>query len=204
MDQTSPSPINQAQLYRALLHQDNMTYYRMHWYLMPMKRFHIRWTPPPANRVLMYRALLHQDSMTYWKNTEEPSAYWQIQTYPGQMVPCYLTPSVHSPTTPEKYDLLQNALLCSTHWYPLLLEPTCTESYYTRTVCAYWYPPNWAPLYRAQLHQDSMTYYRICCYLLLIDHHPSPIETTCTEPYYTRTVWHCRMQMYPVPINPPI
>ena len=32
---------------------------------------------------------------------------------------------------------------------------------------------------------------------------PPPIETTCTESYYTRTVWHCIMQMYPVLIDPP-
>ena len=115
---------------------------------------------------------------------------------------------VHSPTTPEQDDLLQNALLCSTHWYPPLIEPTCTEPYYTRTVLycrnAYITPTNWAHLYRALLHLDSMTYYRIYCYLVWIDCHPLLIETTCTEPYYTRTVWHCRMQMYPVPIDLPI
>ena len=46
-------------------------------------------------------------------------------------------------------------------------------------------PPNQAQLYRALLHQDSMTYYKMHCYLVPID---PPIEPTCTEPYYTKTV----------------
>ena len=29
------------------------------------------------------------------------------------------------------------------------------------------------------------------------------IKPKCTDPYYTRTVWHCRMQMYQVTMYPP-
>ena len=34
------------------------------------------------------------------------------------------------------------------------------------------------------------------------DWHSPQIELKCTEPYYNKTVWHCRMQMYPVPMYP--
>ena len=72
-----------------------------------------------------------------------------------------------APTTPGQYDLLQIALV------PSADGP----------------PTNWAHLYRALLHQDSMTYYRMHWYLVPIDPSPLLIESTCTEPYYTRTVW---------------
>ena len=42
---------------------------------------------------------------------------------------------------------------------PWLIEPTCTEPYYTGTVCADEYPSaNRAQLYRALIHKDSMTW----------------------------------------------
>ena len=95
------------------------------------------------------------------------------------------------------------------------------------------YPPNWDHLYRALLHQDSMIYYRIHWYLVPIDlpnwvhlyrallnqdsmtlqnadvssanwpSDPPWIEPKCREPYYASIVWHCRMQMYQVPMYPP-
>ena len=112
--------------------------------------------------------------------------------------------------------------------YPLLIEPECTEPYYTRTVwpiaecrgtqCHLTPRANWAHLYRALLHQDSVTYCRMQRYPVPLDppltnqaqlyrallykgqydwlQHaevPSanwlPIDPKCTEPYYTRTVW---------------
>ena len=48
-------PPNSAHLYRALLHQDSMTYYRMHCYVVPIDT--------PTNWAHLYRALQHQDSM---------------------------------------------------------------------------------------------------------------------------------------------
>ena len=77
----------------------------------------------------MYSALLHQDSMTY----SRMQMYCDLQS---RMAPHQLILNAHSPTTPEQNDLLQNALLHSTHSYPLLIE---------------------AHLYRALQHQDSMT-----------------------------------------------
>ena len=91
--------------------------------------------PHPTHQVHLNRGLLYQDSMTYYKNVLVPSGN-----------------------------------------YPSLIEPTCTEPYYTRTVlpitecsgtkCWLTPPPaNQAHLYRALLHQDSMTYYRMHWYL---------------------------------------
>ena len=45
-------------------------------------------------------------------------------TYLVQMEPP-LSPSVHNPTTPNPYNLLRNEEA------PLLIEPKCTELYYT-------------------------------------------------------------------------
>ena len=70
---------------------------------------------------------------------------------------------------------------------PLLINPTCAESYYTKPVepikkYAYiqcrW-TPNWAQVYRALLHQTSITYWemRRCSPL---------IDPKCTEAYYTK------------------
>ena len=62
-------PANQAQVYRALLHHDNMRFGEIETYP--------RQTDPPVNWALVYKALLDQDSMTYW----------EIDIYPGQMDP---------------------------------------------------------------------------------------------------------------------
>ena len=72
----------------------------------------------------MYRALLHQTSMT---NRE-------IQTYPVQAdpqkgPPPLSSPSVQSPTTPNQYNLLRNE-----EALPPLMDPKCTEPYYTKPV----------------------------------------------------------------------
>ena len=92
-----PPHANWAHLYRALLHQDSMNYYRMHWYLVPID---------PSNWAYLYWALLHQDSITYWEMHTYPGqmdlplsqvyssllhqnsiTYWQMHTYQGQMDP---------------------------------------------------------------------------------------------------------------------
>ena len=64
-------PANQAKVYRALLHQDRITYRRMQTYWDTQSR----WIPS-ANLAKLYIALLHQDSITYEKNAD-------ILRYPG-------------------------------------------------------------------------------------------------------------------------
>ena len=59
-----PSPTNQAQVYRDLLHQTNIIYWDMR-------------RPSPTNWPQVYRALLHQTSRTYW----------EMRPYPVQMDP---------------------------------------------------------------------------------------------------------------------
>ena len=63
------TPANQAQVYRALLDQDNMSYWEIETYPGQIDT--------TSNSAQVYRALLDQDSMTYW----------EINTYPGQTDP---------------------------------------------------------------------------------------------------------------------
>ena len=92
----------------------------------------------PYNWAQVYRALLHQDSTTY----RRMQTWWYTQS----------------------------------RWTPSLIKPKCTEPYYTRTLlpieeCRHadipraHGPPcpltNWAQVYRALLHQDSITYRRM-------------------------------------------
>ena len=77
--------MNPAQFYRALLHQDTMTYWEIKTY-------------PPANQVEVYRALLHQYSMSYW----------EINTYLGQTDPTQIKHRFTELSTPGYYDLLKN------------------------------------------------------------------------------------------------
>ena len=66
-----PPPKIQAKVYRALLHQDSITYRRMQTYWDTQSR----WTAP-ANQAKVYRALLHQDSITY----RRMQIYWDTQS----------------------------------------------------------------------------------------------------------------------------
>ena len=127
------TPTNQAQVYRALLHQD-----------------------PTANWAQVYRAVLHQDSMTYW----------EINTYPVQMAPPANQAQVYRALlhqdTPTNQAQVYRALLpqdptanwaqvyravlhqdSMSYWEsdtypgqtdPPLIKHRSTEPYYTRTV----------------------------------------------------------------------
>ena len=108
-------PTNQAQVYRALLHQKSITYGEIKTYpgqmdplliehrftepyytktVLPMEKSrHIQGRQTPTDQTQVYRALPHQNSITYG----------EIKTYPGQMD-------------------------------PLLIEHRFTEPYYTKTV----------------------------------------------------------------------
>ena len=88
-------PANQAQVYRALLHQNSMTYAGSDTY--------IRQTDPHANWAQVYRALLHQNSTVWpieeathtvgrWTPTNQTYSYraqlhhicFTMHIYPGQ------------------------------------------------------------------------------------------------------------------------
>ena len=79
----------------------------------------------PHNQPQVYIALQHQNSITYW----------QMQTYPGQTDP---------PNWPQVYiGLLHNSIIYghmqiypgqTDPHLPPLIDPKCTEPYYTKTV----------------------------------------------------------------------
>ena len=97
---------NWTHLYRALLHQDSITYDRMQWYLVQID---------PPHSAHLYRALLHENSITYW----------EMHIYQRQMEPpC--SPSVQYPTTPKQYYLLRNADIprAARHPHPCKLNPS--------------------------------------------------------------------------------
>ena len=110
-------PPNQAHLYRALLHQNSMTYYRMHWYQVPID--------PSLIKHTFTQPYYNQDSMTYYR------MHWYLQLIDS--TPTHASPLEQRPTIPGQYDLLHNTLVPSGN-YPSLIDPTCTEHYYTRTV----------------------------------------------------------------------
>ena len=83
-----------------------------------------------------------------------------MQFYMGKKTD--IPPHVQCLTTPGKY-----MPMYSHQMYPLLIEPMCTEPYYTRTVL---------------LIVESR-----CTEIPRADG-PPPIDPKCTEPYYTRTV----------------
>ena len=86
--------MNPAQVYRALLHQDTMTYWEIKPYPLLIKQkstepyytstvwaieksTHDQGRQTPANQAQVYRTLLDQHSMSYW----------EINTYLGQTDP---------------------------------------------------------------------------------------------------------------------
>ena len=89
------------------------------------------------------------------------------------ILPTNLSPSVQSPTTPRTIWYTDRM-----HWYvvldwPSLIEPTCTQPYYTENSITYWEmhtypgqmdPPHWAQVYSALLHQNSITYWQMQTY----------------------------------------
>ena len=140
----------------------------------------------PPNWAQVYRALLHQTSRTYWEMRRPSPANW---------------PQVN------------RALLhqtSRTYWEmrrpTLLIEPKCTEPYYTKPVELiekYGYTqcrqtPNWAQVYRALLHQTSRTYWEM--------RRPSPAN----QPQVYRALLHetsrtyADICIYPVQMDPPI
>ena len=140
---------------------------------------------PPTNWCQVYITLLHQNSITYW----------QMQTYPGQMDPSANQPQVYRALLQQTVVPIDKCWHTWGRWSsPPQIEPKCTVPYYTKIVwnCTLqmypvpMYPPNWAHLYRALLHQDNMTYCRMQRYLVPIA--PQLIKLTYTELYYTRTV----------------
>ena len=87
-------PANQAQVYRSLLHHDNMSYWEIkkypgqtdppqikHRFTEPSTPGYYdllkNWDIPPTNQAQVYRDPLYHDSMSYW----------EIYTYAGQMDP---------------------------------------------------------------------------------------------------------------------
>ena len=103
---------------------------------------------------------------------------------------------------------------------PLLMKPKSTEPYYTRTVLpieecrctkiprAQTHPPaNQAKVFRALLHQDSITYRSMQTYWDTQSRQtPLLMKPKSTEPYYTRTVLpieECRYTEIPRAHGPP-
>ena len=141
-------PANQAHIYRALLHQGSMTYYRMHCYTVPIDTCHLL-SPLVVN----------------------PTTPWQYDIAECRHTQCQLTPQIKPNCTDSYYTRTVWHLRMQT--YPVLIDPptppqinpTCTEPYYTRTV---WHwrmqmyqvpmkPHTYSQVYRALLYQDSMT-----------------------------------------------
>ena len=120
--ETPLSPPNQPQVYRPLPHQTSITYWEMR--------------RPAANQAQVCRALLHQTSITYWEMRRPSPAnwpqvyrailhqtsrtYWEIHTYPVQMDP---------PNRAQVYRALLHQ-----RGPPVLIEPKCTVTYYTKPV----------------------------------------------------------------------
>ena len=170
-------PPSWAQMYRALLHQDSITYCRMQMYPVPIDCLPAKWAQ-------LYRALLHQDSITFWS----------MLMYTVPIDTLKSSPIVQSPTTPGQYYILQNADVPSANWpSSLSMKPNITESYYTRS-----------GLHIEQcielIFSDDV-YRQIKCspqyYILQNADIPSVnwppsliIEPNCTEPCYTRSVLH--------------
>ena len=143
-----PPPANWAYLYRALLHQDSITSWRMQRNLVPTDpsqvtlSVHSPTTPQQyyllrnayiprgdaPHQAQVYSSLPHQNSINYW----------QMQTYPGHMdspTPHELNPSVQSPTIPQQYDIAQcRCTQCQSTPQHLLIKPSVTETYYSRAV----------------------------------------------------------------------
>ena len=76
------TPANQAQIYRALLDQDNMSYWEIETYPGQIDT--------TSNSAQVYRALLDQDSISFEKSTHTQ----------GRQTPHKLSTILHSPTTP--------------------------------------------------------------------------------------------------------
>ena len=157
--------------------------------------------PYPLNRAQVYRALLHQDSMTL-QNADVPSANWPSQIKPKCTVPYYTktvlpidkcrhTQGRQTPSPPANWTQVYRALL---HQYSMTWQNADITSDNVS--------PNWAQLYRALLHQDSMTYWIMQRYLLLID-------TPTNQAHIYRILLHqdsmtyYRMHCYVVPIHTP-
>ena len=185
---------NWAQLYRALLHQNSMTHGEIETHPGQMDS-------PTANQTQVYRALLHQDSISYW----------EIMTNPGQMNPPLIEPKCTEPYYTRTVLAIEKSWHTQGRWNPMLNEHKFTEPYCTNTVLAMeksrhtrgrWTPTNQLQVYRALLHQNSITYGEIETHSGQMNP-PLLIKPKCTEPYYTRTVlaieksWHTQGRWTP-------
>ena len=92
LSRQTPSPANQAKVYRALLHEDSITNRWMQMYWDTQNR-----QTPPTNQLHAYKALLHQDSIITYRRMQ---VYWD--THSRKTAPQW-SQSVQSATTPAQY-----------------------------------------------------------------------------------------------------
>ena len=117
--------------------------------------------PSPTNPAQVYRDLLHQTSITYWEMRRPSPTNWP--------------PSVQSPTTPNQYNLLRTEAI------PSADEPPTSRPY----------PANQPNVYRALLHQTSITYWEM---------RPYPVQTD--TPQSSPSVQSTTTSKRPSPTNP--
>ena len=130
-----PFPTNRPQVYWALLHQTSRPYWGIHTYPVQMdspiepkctKAYNTttcityweRRRPSPTNWLHVYRALLHPTSIIYW----------EIHIYPVKPWSLLIEPQVYRALLHQTmYNLLRNE-----EALPPLIDPKCTEPYYTK------------------------------------------------------------------------
>ena len=175
-------PMKPAQVYRAKLHQDIMTYWKMLTYPLLIKH---KSTDPYY-------------TMTIW--AIEKSTHTQ-----GRQTPHKLSTGLQNPTTPGKYDLSKNWNIPPANQAQVYRDPLHHDS------MSYWEidtypgqmdPPNWAQVYISLLHMDNIIYWEIETYQGQID--PLLIEYKSTESIlhqYSMSYWE--INTYPGQTIPP-
>ena len=201
-NQGRQTPANQAQVYRALLDQDSMSYWEINTYpghTDPHKLSTGLQSPttpgyydllinldiPPVNQAQVHRALLHHENMRYW----------EIETYQGQIDLMPIEHNLQLPTTPGQYELLKNQHITKAdrspanqaQVYRALVDQDSMSYWEINTYQGRQTPHKLSTGLQSLLPQDNMTYWEIETYQGHID--PELIEYMSTEPYYTSTVW---------------
>ena len=152
----------------------------------------------PANQGQVYRVLLHHNSVCFWEIEKDPRQ--TILASPLIEAKCtelYYTKTVlpmekwrhiqgrwthlieHKPTTPKQYYLWRN-------WDISMADR----------------PPNWAQVYRALLHQDSISYWEIVTYRGQTDP-PANRGQVYKALLYQSSITYGEIETYPEQTDPP-
>ena len=127
---TSPGQsdaLNQTTCYRALPHHVSLTCGTLHQVSLTCGRMQMYpgqvYPHPPLIKL--------SGTEPYYTRVSLPCGRMQI--YPGQMYPPKLNLVVQSTTTPGQFDMWKNADIPRSDVHPLLIKPSGTEPYYTRS-----------------------------------------------------------------------